>query len=244
VVSGQDIACPNDCQGDITQDTVVTLTAQPSATHQAGTWTGCTNTSGNTCQVTMDAAKSVSHTFREIPPDLVRLTVQTPTGGRVTGGGLNCPSKCFIDVPKGTRVTLDHLPNQYYYFIQWDGACGHTTDRQCTMTVNEPGTVRAMFGENPRYVVKVMARKGTRGGNGTVTFEGQSCDAPCEFPERLFSRDYVLSLKAVGKGRDAGGVSRLERWEGVPCGSMDTTCNVTITNNRLDITVYFRWDAG
>jgi hypothetical protein len=56
------IACGTSCLFDFAVDTVVTLTATPGAESAFKEWTGACTGSG-VCEVTMDAAKSVTATF-------------------------------------------------------------------------------------------------------------------------------------------------------------------------------------
>lgn len=57
------IDCGTTCSAAFVPNTVVTLTATPTAGSLFGGWSGACAGSGNTCQVTMDAAKSVTATF-------------------------------------------------------------------------------------------------------------------------------------------------------------------------------------
>jgi cysteine-rich repeat protein len=58
------ITCPGDCTEAFAEDTDVTLVATPDPGWTVA-WTGCATMSGNTCEVTMDAAKSVMAVFTE-----------------------------------------------------------------------------------------------------------------------------------------------------------------------------------
>jgi hypothetical protein len=64
------ITCGSTCSGGFNTNTVVTLTATPVANAFFVGWNGCSQISINTCQVTMDAAKSVTATFNTLPPVL------------------------------------------------------------------------------------------------------------------------------------------------------------------------------
>jgi hypothetical protein len=60
------ISCGADCAADYDAGTVVTLTASPGVL--LSSWTGCDSVSGNTCTVTMSAARSVTATFMGTQP--------------------------------------------------------------------------------------------------------------------------------------------------------------------------------
>jgi hypothetical protein len=60
------INCGSSCSGDFTPGTAVTLTATPDGTHLFSGWSGACSGTGS-CQVTMDAAKSVTASFTSAP---------------------------------------------------------------------------------------------------------------------------------------------------------------------------------
>ena len=62
-VGGVNCAAPNDCAQNYPHGTTVILTATPGANNTVSGWTGCDNPSGNTCTMTMSAAKTVRAEF-------------------------------------------------------------------------------------------------------------------------------------------------------------------------------------
>jgi hypothetical protein len=61
--SNNQINCGSNCSASYGYGTVVTLTAQGNLLALFTGWSGCDSTSGNTCTVTMTAAKSVTANF-------------------------------------------------------------------------------------------------------------------------------------------------------------------------------------
>jgi alpha-tubulin suppressor-like RCC1 family protein len=61
------VNCGADCSGDFVVNTTVTLTPTANLGSIFLGWTGCDSTSGNTCTVRMNAAKSVNANFLGIP---------------------------------------------------------------------------------------------------------------------------------------------------------------------------------
>ena len=68
------IDCGNGCSAAFAPNTVITLTATPTAGSLFSGWSGACTGSTNSCQVTMDAAKSVTATF---------TAVQSNNGGKL-----------------------------------------------------------------------------------------------------------------------------------------------------------------
>jgi hypothetical protein len=119
-ITGGGIDCPAACTANLTPDTRITLSAVPDASHQLGSWGGACAGGASTCEVTMDSAKDVSYTFTTPVPQ-VTLAVITPDGGRVSGGGLNCPGTCSIRGNQGSTVTLTATPDADHVFDSWAG---------------------------------------------------------------------------------------------------------------------------
>jgi hypothetical protein len=71
------------------------------------------------------------------------LTVQTPSGGTVTGGGISCPPTCTLAYDPGQSVTLSAQPGAGNAFTGWGGACAGTGTCQVVMNGNK--TVSAAF---------------------------------------------------------------------------------------------------
>ena len=66
-VTGQGIACPDDCSQSYLKDAAVALTAAPaSGSHFAG-WSGACSGTSATCGLTMNAGKSITATFTADP---------------------------------------------------------------------------------------------------------------------------------------------------------------------------------
>jgi hypothetical protein len=78
VSSPAGINCGADCAEDYNYGTIVNLTATAGPGSSFDSWSGSCSGSANPCVVTIDAAKSVTATFRTIPP--------TSSGGGSGGG--------------------------------------------------------------------------------------------------------------------------------------------------------------
>lgn len=71
------------------------------------------------------------------------LTVSVSGPGIVSGAGIDCPgSRCRVEVPAGTTVTLHAMPGAAATFLGWVG-CPGTGD--CTVTVNVQTSIQARF---------------------------------------------------------------------------------------------------
>ena len=104
-------------------ETVVTLSAVADAGSTFGGWSGgCSGT--DACQVTMDAAKTVTATFEPLPFPL-NVTKAGSGIGTVTSSppGIACGGDCQEVYPAGSVVTLTAAPSQYSVFDGWSGGC-------------------------------------------------------------------------------------------------------------------------
>ena len=123
----------NPAGGTYPHGTVVTLTVTTNAGYQFSGWSGaCSGT--NACNVTMDAAKSVTATFTLLQYAL------TVTSSPAAGGSISPAGGTY---PHGTVVTLTVTPNAGYQFSGWSGACSGTN--ACNVTMDAAKSVTANF---------------------------------------------------------------------------------------------------
>jgi hypothetical protein len=125
---------------------VVTLTAAPVAGSTFIGWTGaCTGTS-LTCDVTLDAAKSVSATFN-LTSSFTLTVLKTGAGsGTVTSSPapIDCGTTCSGSFPAGSLVTLTATAASGSTFTGWSGAtCSGTAP--CPVSVNAATSITANF---------------------------------------------------------------------------------------------------
>jgi hypothetical protein len=142
-VSGGGIDCPATCSVDLELDTQVTLSAVPDATHQLGHWGNACGGTANTCDVTVDAGKTVTYTFDLKPTPKFVLTIAPPSGGTITAAGSSCPGTCQISLDPGTVVQLGATPSQGFSFDSWGGDCPQRFT--CTLTMDRNHAVSARF---------------------------------------------------------------------------------------------------
>ncbi|MBZ4193557.1 MAG: right-handed parallel beta-helix repeat-containing protein [Candidatus Contendobacter sp.] len=172
------INCDSGCPAMTTEfleGTSVTLVATPVAGYTFTGWFGdCT---GMTCTITMDAAKTVTAQFANIPTYILTAT-KTGTGtGTVTSdpAGIYCGATCGAGFMSGTSVTLTATPNSGSIFAGWSGACNGAT---CTVTVDAAKNAIATFNLIPVYTLTIT-KPGT--GTGTVISNpaGINCGITC-----------------------------------------------------------------
>lgn len=135
--------------GAITQDkpgathaagTIVTLTSAANAGSTFTGWSGACSGAAPTCQVTMDANKTVTATFTLAAAATFTLTTAT-TG---TGAGSISRDKPGATHAAGTIVTLTATANTGSIFGGWSGACSGTAPT-CQVTMNANTSVTASF---------------------------------------------------------------------------------------------------
>jgi hypothetical protein len=215
------IDCGADCTESFNWGTVVTLTAAASGGSTFAGWSGAGCSGTGTCQVTMDAAKSVTATFTGSQPALT--VVKAGTGsGTVTSSpaGIDCGTTCSASFSFNTVVTLTAVASVGSTFAGWSGS-GCSGTGTCVVTMDASKSVTATFTAN-QYALSV-AKLGT--GTGTVTSSpaGIDCGATCQAP---FAYNTVVTLSAV-----AGAGSTFAGWSGSGC-SGTGTCVVTMDAAR------------
>ncbi len=188
------IGCGADCSESYAEGTAVTLTATPNDDSTFTGWSGSGCSGTGTCNVTMDAAKSVTATFTQ-----PTLTVgKAGTGsGTVTSNpaGIDCGSDCSERYGQGTAVTLTATPGPGSTFAGFTGACTAlacnlilNADKGVTATFNLealPGPPPALETEITKQKVKVDQAKAKfkftgSGGTGALGFECKLDKQPYE----------------------------------------------------------------
>ena len=98
------ISCGGDCAQDYDHGTSVTLTASAAAGSALDDWTGCDSTSGTSCTVLMNAAKTVTVTFTTQPRTLTVNKTGAGTGTVSSSpAGVDCGSTCSPTFDVGLR---------------------------------------------------------------------------------------------------------------------------------------------
>lgn len=211
------ISCGTACSGSFAAGAVVTLSASPEAGWSLSGWSGCDNSSGNTCTVAMNAGRSVSATFTS-GTGTPQLIVSKTGNGSVTStpAGINCGETCIASFSPGTPVTLTATPASGTRIGGWNG-CDSVIDNACTVTVSGQTNVSVSFLWGRTLTV---ARSG--GGLGVVLSKpsGIRCGDDCS---EIYQEGSGVTLIAVP---DTG--SSFAGWSGTACSGTGIMCRVTM----------------
>jgi uncharacterized repeat protein (TIGR02543 family) len=214
------INCGSTCSANFSPGTSVALTPVAASGSIFAGWSGCNSVSGTTCNVTMNAAKSVTATFN-IQTSTYPLTITKSGSGTVTSvpTGINCGATCSYAFSSGQSVTLTPTPAAGYYFFSWSGACSGS--ETCKVTMDAGKTVNANFTAIPggHSVLSV-----TKTGLGSVTSApvGINCSGTCN---ATFPNGTIVTLTAAPfTGYYFAG------WTGACAGQ--GTCTLTIDGNK------------
>ncbi|MCW5844141.1 MAG: tandem-95 repeat protein, partial [Caldilinea sp.] len=138
------IVCGADCSEDYGYNALVSLTATPDSTSTFDGWSGAGCSGTGTCQVTMDAAKSVTATFTRIT---YLLTVNKLGAGSGTVSStppvINCGATCTATLVKDSQITLAAAAASGSTFLGWAGSCFGTDP--CVVTMDNAKSVSASF---------------------------------------------------------------------------------------------------
>jgi hypothetical protein len=146
--------------------TVVTLTASPNAGQQFDGWSGNVTGTANPTTITMNANKTVTAAFSQIPSNLFTLTVNTSGSGSITLNPLPISgSPTGGSYAAGTVVTLTAFADFGHQFNGWSGDLSGLNNPQ-TLTINSAKTVTATFTQLPFSIYSLNV---TVTGSGSVT---------------------------------------------------------------------------
>ncbi|MBM4231122.1 MAG: choice-of-anchor D domain-containing protein [Gammaproteobacteria bacterium] len=230
----QSLTCRAACseaKTDFVINTTVVLEAQQQDGSQFMGWSGCDSTSGNSCTVSMTAAKSVTATFKKVFP----LLVTTKGSGGVvssTPAGVNCGTECSPAYVSGTVITLKATPSNTWRFKGWTG-CDAVAEDVCTVTMTAAKNVTATF----EQIVYPLTVTKAGDGSGSVTSDpvGINCGTTCR-------NEYTIGTSVTLTATAATG-SVFSRWTG--CASVaikGNTCEVTMDQAK-SVTAAFAVEA-
>ncbi|WP_158305917.1 hypothetical protein [Anaeromyxobacter sp. Fw109-5] len=224
------ILCGVVCSAELAATDPATLSAIPASGWEFVGWSGdCTGTAA--CDLALDGDRSVTATFREIPPTLYRVeTSIAGTGGGTitpTPAGSSCGTGC-VEYVAGTPVTFAAIPDGSSSFAGWGGACTGTGG--CSVRVDGDVVVTAQFDRLPPPTATITIRK-TGTGSGVVSSSGAvSCGTTCGASFEV-GTTVTFTASAIGDSRFAG-------W-GAPCAGTGT-CVVTVSG---PLTIDAQFDA-
>lgn len=135
------LSCPPTCSTSLENGVKSTLSTEPGAGQRFVAWGGACTGAGP-CEVTMDAAKSVTATFSTATFALaVRVTGRGVV--RSSPAGIACSKSCSRAFAAGSTVRLSTKASKGYRFAGWSGACKGT--KGCAVKLDSAKSVRATF---------------------------------------------------------------------------------------------------
>jgi hypothetical protein len=157
----------------------------------------------------------------------VALAVSVEGGGRVTTvqPGPDCTAACSADWNRGSTVMLQAEAPAGRRLLRWSGAC--RGDGACSVTLNAPASVVAVFGP-ARFRLSVSVA-----GKGVVRSvpAGIACRGRCS---AAFTSYKLVRLRATpAKGW------RFARWSGA-CAGRRSTCAVPLSKAAAALAVFAR----
>jgi subtilisin family serine protease len=224
------IDCGSTCSASFDAGTSVTLTATAAAGSRFAGWSGGGCSGTGTCQVTLNAATTVTATFT------LQHTLSVTKDGTGTGSvtsspaGIDCGSTCAAPFDSGTSVTLTATADSGSDFTGWSGG-GCSGTGTCTVTLNADTTVTATFTQQaatdstPPKVKGLKVKVNHKKHTAKVTFKGtdpghgssglhfkckldkkkfKSCRSGIVY-KHLHSGKHTVQVKAIDK---AGNVSK------------------------------------
>lgn len=219
--SPQGINCPDTCNFEYADGSIVTLTASADSNNAFAGWSGaCTGTS-NTCQIKMDAAKEVNANFQTIPVGNSILTVILGgTGnGVVTSSpsGIKCGNTCAHQFKLNKTVKLVAKPAANSVFVGWGGACNGT--KSCTLKLERSQDVVANFST---ALLTISNNSPTKGAISSAPV-GIKCGKTCS---KTYKPGKVVTLKAK-PAKDKVFIG----WSG-DCTGIDRSCKIKLDKDK------------
>jgi len=227
------INCGSDCSQSYSSGSAITITATATTDSTFTGWTGGGCSGTGTCNVTMNADKTVTANFaKTITPEYL-LEVTISGYGTVTSSpaGIDCGADCSQPYAAGTSVTLTATPASGRIFLGWsNGVCSGTGT--CVIKMDQDQSIQASFlpspGQPPQGNLSVIIL-----GNGSVTRypEGNSCGTNCSSYEVPMWEPLLLTPAPASGSVFVG-------WIGGGCTGVNT-CGIFLDSFTPPITAIF-----
>ncbi len=212
------------------------LTATPELGWQFDGWSGdCTGSMRETT-VAMDADKSCTATFSQLPGQLFTLTVTTAGNGHVTSApaGIDCGADCSQLYTDGTLVTLTAAPDPGFRFDGWSEDCAGT-EPDAQVTMNADRTCHASFSPDGGPFTLTVAMNEPPGSLGTIVGAEPpgnliNCrDANGPVCAQAFTAGTVVVVRPSDSSLETG---LFGNWLGCDTVGVLFQCAVVMTGNR------------
>jgi hypothetical protein len=221
----------------ISAGTSLTLTA-PSTRGSAEfvSWSGCASTSGRSCNVTMNADRTVTANYATGPTYRLSVNASGASGVAIAASPSTYAGTTDYSEPgiaAGTALTLT-APSMKSgaEFDAWSG-CDSASGRSCNVTMNADRTVTANYATSPTYRLSVNAS----GASGVAIAASPSTYAgTTDYSEPGIAAGTALTLTAPSMKSGA----EFDAWSGCDSAS-GRSCDITISRDR---TVTAQYSSG
>lgn len=237
------IDCGATCQAQFPANSQVTLTAEPDAATGSlfGGWSGggCTG-NANTCNVTVDQAKTVTATFNTAGQSTLTVNKEGAGQGSVSSNDskINCGATCETSYPANSQVVLTATPAAGSVFSGWSGGGCAGTSPTCNLTMTTSRTVTATFNLVTTVFHSLTVTKA--GGVGSVVSNPAGVSCPETTPTTCDPADFPEGTQVTLTATPSLGL-RIKQWTG-DCTGSATTCVLTM-NGPKTATVEFEPDV-
>jgi hypothetical protein len=171
------VSCRSDCTEDFLENSLVTLTAIPSANSNFDEWTGGGCSGTGHCVVSMTQAQSVNAAFSLLPPQTLSISLAGDGVGTITSSppGIDCGSDCTEDFPYATGINLSATADPGSHFAGWsgnpdctDGLITMDSFRNCTAHFVLTGTITRVSVDSSGQEGTQMSFLSAISGNGQI----------------------------------------------------------------------------
>ena len=138
----------------------------------------------------------------------------------MSGGGINCPTKCIATEALNSAVNLTAEPNEGQVFTGWTGGCTGTSPT-CTVTMDTDTSVTATFAIANTLTVNLVGAGNVSGGAGVIN---------CGNGANICSGNFALNASVTLVASPATGATFVS-WTGA-CGGSTTTCTVSMNQSK------------
>jgi len=213
-VNGSGSITPAAGTHDYSEGEVVNITATAASGWQFAGWTGAVANSGsNSTTVTIDADKTVTANFSEIPPETVIVTLTMA----VNGSGSTTPAVGTHQYAENEVINITATAASGWQFDGWTDNVANSGSASTAVTMDVDKTVTANFSEIPPEIVTVTL---------TMTVNGSGSTTPVVGTHEYHEGDVVDIIATAASGWEFDG------WTGDVADPDSATTTVTMDADK------------
>jgi hypothetical protein len=167
------------------------------------------------------------------------ITATAPSGGAISGGGLDCGAVCNATATAGGQVTFFADPAVGFAFESWDGACKGQGE-SCSVAVNDNITFSARFKHVGTATLTVSPAPVEGDVTASYMLSGTNAGVSCKAGKKpACSAKFTKGTELRIRASDVSSGYKFGAWTGA-CAGKSATCQLIMDKDHTISATFVR----